>query len=313
VHVVDKQAAVYIAGHRGLVGAALVRRLSESGYRNLILKDKSELDLRCQAAVNRFFARMRPKWVFLAAAKVGGIYANQTSPAEFIYDNTMIQANVIQAAYQNGVEKLLFLGSSCIYPRLAPQPLREDYLLTGLLEPTNEAYAIAKIMGIKMCQAYNRQYGTNFIAVMPANLYGPNDHFGTENSHVIAALITKLHQAKCFNLPEVQLWGSGNAMREFIYVDDLAAACMFLMENYHDSQIINAGSGVDISIRGLAFLIKKVIGYQGDLGWDRTMPDGMPRKLLDVTRINALGWRPQISLEDGMRLTYQWFLDQAKT
>jgi GDP-L-fucose synthase len=308
----DKNAPIFVAGHRGLVGTALIAKLSEAGFANLILRTRTETDLRDQAAVNSLFAETRPQYVFLAAAKVGGIYANQAYPAEFIYDNIMIQSNVLQAAYQYRVAKALFLGSCCIYPRLAPQPLREEYLLTGLLEPTNETYAVAKICGIKMCQAYNRQYGTNFITAQPANLYGPHDHFDSQNSHVLAALITKLHRAKVLNWPEVTLWGSGLILREFLYVDDLADACLFLMENYNDNEIINIGVGKDITIKDLAALVQKIVGYTGVIKWDTKMPDGMPRKLLDVTRIASLGWKAKMPLESGIRLTYQWYLDQGR-
>jgi GDP-L-fucose synthase len=307
----DTNAPIFVAGHRGLVGTVLVAKLRQAGFGNLILRTRAETDLRDQAAVNSLFAETRPQYVFLAAAKVGGIYANRTYPAEFIYDNIMIQSNVLQAAYRYRVAKVLFLGSCCIYPRLAPQPLREEYLLTGLLEPTNEAYAIAKICGIKMCQAYNRQYGTNFISAQPANLYGPHDHFDTKNSHVLAALITKLHQAKVLNLPVVSLWGSGLASREFLYIDDLAEACLFLMENYNDSEIINIGVGKDISIKDLATLVQKIVGYTGVVDWDTAMPDGTPRKLLDVGKINTLGWKAKTTLESGINLTYQWFLNNG--
>jgi GDP-L-fucose synthase len=306
----EKDAKIFVTGHNGLVGSALVRKLRESGYDNLILKARIELDLRNQNAVNCFFAETKPQYVFLAAAKVGGIYANQRYPAEYIYDNIMIQSNVIHASYQYKVHKLLFLGSCCVYPRTAPQPLREEYLLTDLLEPTNEAYAVAKICGIKMCQNYNRQYGTNFIAAMPANLYGPNDNFSLDNSHVLAALLYKFHQAKTMNRPDVSAWGTGKALREFLYVDDLADACLFLMNSYHRNEIINVGIGEDISIRDLAQLIKNTVGYNGEIKWDEQMSDGMPRKLLDVTKIHALGWQAKVGLEEGIKLTYQWFLNQ---
>jgi GDP-L-fucose synthase len=307
----DKNAPIFVAGHRGLVGTALIAKLSEAGFANLILRTRTETDLRDQAAVNSLFAETRPQYVFLAAAKVGGIYANLTYPAEFIYDNLMIQSNILQAAYQYRVAKLLFLGSCCVYPRLAPQPLREEYLLTGLLEPINEAYAVAKICGIKMCQAYNRQYGTNFIAVQPANLYGPHDHFDSKNSHVLAALIVKMHQAKVLNLSSITLWGNGLALREFLYIGDLAEACLFLMKNYNDNEIINIGFGDDITIKDLAGLIQKIIGYTGVIDWDAEMPEGTPRKLLDISKISSLGWKAKMPLEAGIRLTYQWFLDHG--
>jgi GDP-L-fucose synthase len=304
----NRQARIYIAGHRGLVGSAIVRRLGKDGYTNLLTATSSELDLREQTAVREFFNRERPDYVFLAAAKVGGIVANNDYPADFIYQNLMIEANVIESARQSGVEKLLFLGSTCIYPKLAPQPLQEDYLLSGTLEPTNEWYAVAKIAGIKLCQAYQRQYGCKFISAMPTNLYGPEDNFDLETSHVMPALIRKFHEAKIAASPTVTVWGTGKPLREFLHVDDCAAACLFLMEHYDDKQIINIGVGKDISIADLAGLVKQVVGYQGKVIYDPRRPDGTPRKLVDVTRINELGWRAGISLQEGIKDTYQWFL-----
>jgi len=304
-----RDSRIYVAGHTGLVGSAIVRALRAKGYQNLLLRTHAELDLRNQAAVADFFNQERPDYVFLAAARVGGILANATYPAEFIYDNLMIQTNVIHNAYLTGVKKLLFLGSSCIYPKFAPQPMREEHLLSGKLEPTNDAYAIAKIAGIKMCQSYRKQYGANFIAVMPTNLYGPNDNFDLETSHVLPALIRKFHEAKRDHKPEVVIWGTGKPRREFLHVDDLARACLFLMENYDDEEIINIGVGEDITIQELAEMVKEVVGYQGRIVYDRTKPDGTPRKLLDVSRIFRLGWRPKIDLKDGIRMTYQWFLE----
>lgn len=302
-----KYAKVYIAGHNGLVGSAIHRRLETLGYANLVYRSSTQLDLRNQQAVDQFFAIEQPEYVFLSAAKVGGIMANNTNPADFIYDNLMIQANIIQCAFKYGVKKLLFLGSSCIYPKFAPQPMKEEYLLTGELEPTNEPYAVAKIAGIKMCQSYNLQYNTRFISVMPTNLYGPNDNFHLQNSHVIPALIRKFHEAEVNNLPEVEVWGTGTPKREFLYVDDLADACIYLMRNYEGSEIVNIGVGEDISIKELAELIKSIIGYQGQIVWDKTKPDGTPRKLLDVSRLTSLGWKASIGLEDGIKETYNWF------
>lgn len=303
----DLTAKVYVAGHRGLVGSALVRVLSERGYANLLLKPSGELDLRDGAAVLDFFQSTKPEYVFLAAAKVGGILANDTYPAQFIYDNLMIQANVINAAYRYGVKKLLFLGSSCIYPKHALQPMREEYLLTGALEPTNEAYAVAKIAGIKMCQAYNRQYATRFLSVMPTNLYGPYDNFNLETAHVLPALIRKFHEAKESKDPYVIIWGTGRPRREFLHVDDLADACLFLMEKYSENKPINIGTGEDISIAELATVVKSVVGYQGKIKYDPAKPDGTPRKLLDVTRLRNLGWQPKIAFEDGIKNTYNWY------
>lgn len=298
-----------MAGHKGMVGSAIVRRLKADGYNNLILRSSSELDLRNQAAVNSFFETEKPEYVFLAAAKVGGIKANNTYRAEFIYNNLAIEANIIYAAYHSQVKKLLFLGSSCIYPKLAPQPLKEDYLLTGALEPTNEPYAIAKIAGIKMCEAFRLQYGCNFISAMPTNLYGPNDNYDLNNSHVLPALIRKFHEAKTGNQPEVEIWGTGKPFREFLHVDDLADACVFLMLNYNEAQFVNVGTGRDISIADLALLVKEVVGYTGSIKFDASKPDGTPRKLLDVSRLNALGWNYKIELKDGISLTYNSWLE----
>lgn len=311
----DKQAKIYVAGHRGLVGSAILRRLRDLGYSRLVVRTRQELDLTRQEAVERFFEEERPEYVFLAAAKVGGILANATYPADFIRDNLLIQTHVIDAAYRFGVKKLLFLGSSCIYPKFAPQPIQESHLLTGPLEPTNEAYAIAKIAGIKMCQAYRRQYGFRAISLMPTNLYGPGDNFDLKTSHVIPALIRKFHEAKVQGKDTVVVWGTGSPRREFLHVDDLADACVFLMQHYDDEEIINVGVGEDISIRDLAELIARIVGFEGEIVWDSSKPDGTPRKLLDVSRLFSLGWRPRISLEEGIRQTYQWFVehhDQAR-
>lgn len=302
---------IYIAGHKGLVGSAIMRKLQSRGYTNLICRTSAELDLRNQQAVESFFAAEKPEYVFLAAAKVGGIQANNIYPADFIYDNLAMQNNIIHSSYKNNVKKLLFLGSSCIYPKFAPQPLQEEYLLNGELEPTNEPYAIAKIAGIKMCKSYNRQYGTNYISVMPTNLYGINDNFDLQNSHVLPALIRKFHEAKVQNRPEVEIWGTGTPRREFLYVDDLADACVYLMQNYDFHEIgefVNIGTGSDLTIGELAELIKKVVGYQGGLTFDSAKPDGTPQKLLDVSRLTGLGWRAKTPLEDGIRVTYRWFL-----
>ncbi|MDP3051567.1 MAG: GDP-L-fucose synthase [Eubacteriales bacterium] len=300
---------VYVAGHRGLVGSAIVRRLQQLGNRNLVLRTSSDLDLRNQAAVEDFFGSNDIEIVYLVAAKVGGILANNTHPASFIYDNLAIQTNVIHTAYRFKVKKLLFLGSSCIYPKLATQPITEDSLLTGPLEPTNEWYALAKIAGIKMCQAYNHQYGTRFICAMPTNLYGPNDNFNLDSSHVVPALIRKFHEAKVGAEPYVTVWGTGSPKREFLHVDDLADACVFLMDRYDDSAPINVGTGEDLSISELADLIKEVVGYQGAVRFDHTKPDGTPRKLLDVSRIRDLGWKPSYTLEQGIRQTYEWYVN----
>lgn len=306
----DLQDKIYVAGHKGLVGSAIVRKLEAEGYRNLITRTHGELDLTRQDAVEAFFISERPAYVFLAAAKVGGIHANQTQGGAFIYENLMVQSNVIHAAYRQSVKKLLFLGSSCIYPKLAPQPLREEYLLTSPLEPSNEPYAVAKIAGIKMCEAYNRQYGTCFMSVMPTNLYGPNDNFDLETSHVLPALIRKIHEAKVRNSPEVAIWGTGKVRREFLYADDLAEACVFLMRRYDASKlkgIVNIGSGKDVTIDELAHQIAEVVGYKGAFTYDKTKPDGTPQKLLDISRIASLGWVPTTSLHEGLRLTYEGY------
>jgi GDP-L-fucose synthase len=312
----EKEAKIYVAGYKGLVGSAIGRKLQEKGYTNLLLSDIDDFNLQQQAEVEAFFERERPEYTFLAAARVGGILANKTYPAEFIYSNLSIEVNVIHAAYKYGVKKLLFLGSSCIYPRLAPQPMKEDSLLTSPLEPTNEAYAIAKIAGLKMCRYYNQQYGTNFISVMPTNLYGPNDNYNLETSHVLPALIRKFHEAKINNEPFVELWGTGSPRREFMFVDDLADAVVFLMENcdYKDiGEIINIGVGKDITIKELAEMIKSVVGFEGELKWDTGKPDGTPQKLLDVSRLNALGWKAGYSLKEGILKTYESFLkDQGE-
>ena len=304
----DKAAKIYVAGHRGLVGSAIVRQLEREGFANLVTRTSSQLDLRNQGASSAFFQEERPDYVFLAAAKVGGIVANNSYPADFIYDNLMIQNNVIHAAYQNGVTKLLLLGSSCIYPRLAPQPIREDSLLTGPLEPTNEPYAIAKIAGIKMCQSYNRQYGTRFICAMPTNLYGPNDNFDLTTSHVLPALIRKFHEAKAAGAGEVTVWGSGTPYREFVHVDDVAQASLFLMQQYEEWDPINVGSGVELTIGELAQKIGQVVGFTGEIRFDTSKPDGTPRKLCDVSKIHGLGWQHRIDLDAGLKDTYAWYL-----
>ena len=296
-----KNSKIYVAGHRGMVGSAILRGLRKEGFDNIIFRKSAELDLRDQAAVNEFFRKERPEYVFLAAAKVGGIMANNVYRADFLYENLMIQTNVIHAAYKNEVKKLMFLGSSCIYPKLAPQPLTEDSLLTGLLEPTNEPYAIAKIAGIKMCDAYRAQYGCNFISAMPTNLYGPNDNYDLQNSHVLPALIRKFLTAKKNNDPSVILWGTGAPLREFMHADDLAAACLFLMENFNEEGFVNVGTGVDLQIRELAEMIKNIVGYEGDIIQDTTKPDGTPRKLMDVSKLHNMGWQHKISLADGIR------------
>ena len=304
----DKSEKIFVAGYRGLVGSALIRRLEAEGFANLPRRDRSQLDLADESAVQNFFAQEKPAVVMFAAAKVGGIKANSDSPVEFLLDNLRIQNNIIYTAHETGVRKLLFLGSSCIYPKLAPQPIPETALLGGALEPTSEAYAIAKIAGIKLCQAYAREYGANFISVMPTNLYGPNDNFDLETSHVLAALLRKAHEAKIGKAHELVVWGSGKPRREFLHVDDLASACLFLLEKYDSPEIINVGCGEDISIRELAELICDVVGFDGQLAWDATKPDGTPRKLLDVTRLRDLGWQATISLRDGIGQTYDWFL-----
>lgn len=304
----EKSECIFVAGHRGLVGSALIRRLEGDGFSNLLKRDRSQLDLRHEQAVRDFFIQEKPAMVVFAAAKVGGIKANNDYPVEFLLDNLQIQNNVIAAAHESGVRKLLFLGSSCIYPKHAPQPIPESALLTGPLEPTNEAYAIAKIAGIKLCQAYAREYGNNFISAMPTNLYGPNDNFNLETSHVLAALLRKAHEAKSNGAKELVVWGTGKPRREFLHVDDLAAACLFLLEKYDSPEIINVGCGEDISIRELAELICEVVGFKGNLAWDPRKPDGTPRKLLDVTKLRNLGWKPSISLREGIARTYDWFL-----
>jgi len=301
----NKQDKIYIAGHRGMVGSAILRALKAQGFSNFLLRTSSELDLRNQQAVADFFAIEKPDYVFLAAAKVGGIIANSTYKADFIYENLMIQSNVIHQSYLNGVQKLLFLGSSCIYPKLAPQPLKEDYLLTGILEPTNEPYAIAKIAGIKMCDAYRDQYGCNFISVMPTNLYGPNDNYDLNNSHVLPAMLRKFIMAKRKGDVSVTIWGTGSPLREFLHADDLAEACLFLMENYNETGLVNIGIGSDISILDLALLIKKIVGFEGEVLTDSSKPDGTPRKLMDVTKLNGLGWKAKITLENGIRKVFE--------
>ena len=303
----DKDSKIYIAGHRGLVGSSILRRLQSEGYNNLVYRTHKKLDLWNQTEVESFFKSERPEYVFLAAAKVGGIWANSAYPAEFIYSNLAVQINVIHNSYKYSVKNLLFLGSSCIYPRDCPQPMKEEYLLTGSLEPTNEAYSIAKIAGIKMCQAYNRQHGTNFISVMPTNLYGPGDNFDLKTSHVLPALIRKFHEAKLSG-HSVTIWGTGAPRREFLHVDDLADACVFLMNNYNDSEIINIGAGKDISIRELAELISEVVGFEGEIVFDSSKPDGTPKKLLNVSHLQALGWKARIGLREGIEKTYRWYL-----
>jgi GDP-L-fucose synthase len=304
----DKSEKIFVAGHRGMVGSALIRRLEAEGFANPLVRDRSELDLRDESAVANFFVEQKPAVVILAAAKVGGIKANNDYPVEFLLENLRIQNNVIHAAYENGARKLLFLGSSCIYPKFAPQPIPETVLLSGPLEPTNEAYAIAKIAGIKLCQAYSREYGANFISVMPTNLYGPNDNFDLETSHVLPALLRKAHEAKTRKDSKLIVWGSGKPWREFLHVDDLASACLLLLEKYNSPEIINVGCGEDISIHELAELICDVVGFGGELVWDATKPDGTPRKLLDVAKLRSLGWNPSIPLRDGIAQTYEWFL-----
>lgn len=303
---------IYIAGHRGMVGSAIHRNLAEKGFTNIITRTSTELDLRNQQQVTDFFKEEKPDYVFLAAAKVGGIMANNTRRAEFLYENLMIQSNVIHHAYLNNITKLLFLGSSCIYPKLAPQPLKEDYLLTGELEYTNEPYAIAKIAGIKLCDAYRAQYGCNFISVMPTNLYGPNDNYDLQGSHVLPALIRKFHEAKINDTPQVELWGTGTPRREFLHADDLANACVYLMQHYNEPGLINIGTGEDLTINELALLIKKITGYQGELVYDRSKPDGTPRKLMDVSKLHALGWKASIDLEEGIREVYEEFKKKAE-
>lgn len=303
----EKNARIYVAGHRGMVGSAIVRKLEHEGHTNLLLKTSAELDLRNQQAVDSFFEDNRPEYVFLAAAKVGGIHANNVYRAEFLYDNLMIEANIIHAAYKNGVKKLLFLGSSCIYPKLAPQPLQEESLLTGALEPTNEPYAIAKIAGIKLCESYRDQYGCNFISAMPTNLYGPNDNYDLNNSHVLPALIRKFHTAKVNGESEVEVWGTGSPLREFLHVDDLAEGCYHLMLNYNEKMFVNIGTGEDLTIKALAELVRDIVGFSGQIRWNTEKPDGTPRKLMDVSRIHRFGWKHRIDLRNGIAAVYQEF------
>ena len=308
----DSSARIFVAGHRGLVGSSLVNCLKKEGYHNLVLRTSKELDLRRQSDVEAFFKEERPEYVFVAAAKVGGILANSTYPAEFIYDNLMIEANVIHSSYLSGVRKLLFLGSSCIYPKFAPQPIKEEYLLTGSLEPTNEAYALAKITGIGLCRHYRNQYGCNFISAMPTNLYGPNDNFNLSSSHVIPALIRKVHEAKVSGKDSMVIWGSGKPRREFLYVDDLADACIFLMNKYEGESHINVGTGKDVEILELAKIISEVVGFNGRIDLDTSKPDGTPKKLLDVQRIEQMGWRANTSLREGLELTYKWYVNSLE-
>lgn len=301
----NRESKIYIAGHKGMVGSAILRNLQQKGFPNIVYKTSKELDLRNQQAVNAFFEEEKPEYVVLAAAKVGGIVANNTFRAQFIYENLMIEANIIHAAHVNNVKKLLFLGSSCIYPKLAPQPLKEDYLLSGYLEETNQPYAIAKIAGIELCNSYRRQYGCNFISAMPTNMYGPNDNYDLNNSHVLPALLRKFITAKNNNLPSVELWGTGKPMREFMHVDDLAEACYFLLENYNEEGLVNVGTGTDVSIAELASTIKKITEFEGEIIWNTEKPDGTPRKLMDVSKINSFGWKAKINLEEGIRMVYE--------
>lgn len=306
----EKTAKIYVAGNRGLVGSAILRSLQKNGYYNIVVRSHQELDLRCQDSVNQFFEEEKPEYVFLAAAKVGGIWANNTYPADFIYDNLMISANVIHAAYQHKVKKLLFLGSSCIYPKMAEQPMKEECLLTSALEPTNEAYALAKISGMQMCKFYRRQYGCDFISAMPTNLYGINDNFDLTSSHVLPAMIRKFHEAKIQEKPEVVIWGTGKVFREFLFVDDLADALLFLMNNYSEDSHINVGTGEELSIQDLALVVKKVVGYQGNIVYDSSKPDGTPRKLLDVSKLHNKGWHHNVSLQEGIEIVYNWYCNQ---
>lgn len=308
----EKNSKIYIAGHRGMVGSAIQRKLLKEGFNNFVFRTSAELDLRDQQAVANFFATEKPDYVFLAAAKVGGIVANNTYRAEFLYDNLQIQNNIIHSSYVNGVKKLMFLGSSCIYPKMAPQPLKEEYLLTGTLEPTNEPYAIAKIAGIKMCDAYREQYDCNFISVMPTNLYGYNDNYHPQNSHVLPALIRRFHEAKLQTAPTVTIWGTGTPMREFLFADDLAEACYYLMQNYNEEGLVNIGTGKEISIKDLALLVKEIVGYDGDIEFDTTKPDGTPRKLMDVTKLHSAGWKHKVELKDGIQLAYHDFLTKEQ-
>jgi len=312
VFLMNKDSKIYVAGHRGLVGSAIMRKLQKEGYTNIIARTHKELDLTNQAQTQEFFEKEKPEYVFLVAAKVGGIHANDTYPADFAYINIMIESNVIKASYDYGVNKLLFLGSSCIYPKLCPQPIKEEYLLTGPLEKTTEAYAIAKITGLKMCQYFNRQYGTNYISVMSTNLYGPNDNFDLETSHVLAALLRKFHEAKIDKKPYVEVWGTGTQRREFLHVDDLADAVVYLMNNYDENETLNMGTGKDITIKELAELIKEIVGYEGEIKFDTTKPDGNPRRLLDVSRLHATGWKHKIELREGIQSTYEWFKENWK-
>ena len=306
------ESLIYVAGHQGLVGSAITRKLKQKGYHNLLFKNSAELDLRRQRDVEKFFEKYQPDHVFMAAAKVGGIHANNSYPADFIYDNIMIQTNIIEAAYRYGTKKLLFLGSSCIYPKYCRQPMKEEYLLSGELEPTNEAYAIAKIAGVKMCQSYNKQFGTNFVSVMPTNLYGPNDNFDLETSHVLPALVRKFYEAKVKRSNEVVVWGTGEVRREFLHVDDLADAVVFLMNNYNGADIINIGTGEDISNHDLALIIKEVVGYEGKIIYDKSKPVGTQRKLLDVSKLNSLGWKSEIGLREGIEKTLEWFVEKNR-
>ena len=307
----EKAAKIYVAGHRGMVGSAIVRKLESEGFNNIVTRTSKELDLRDQIATEAFLNTEKPAYVFLAAAKVGGIIANNTYRADFLYENMQIQNNVIHGAYLSGVKKLMFLGSSCIYPKMAPQPLKEDYLLTGLLEPTNEPYAIAKIAGIKMCEAYRSQYGCNFISVMPTNLYGPNDNYDLQNSHVLPSMIRKFHEAKENGSPSVELWGTGKPMREFLHANDLADACYYLMQNYDGESLVNIGTGLDVTIKELAGTIQETIGFKGTINWNTDKPDGTPRKLMDVSKVNGLGWRHTIDLKKGIKMVYEGFKNNA--
>ncbi len=309
----DRDAKIYVAGHRGLAGSAIMRELQKHGYKNIVSRTHDELELMDSEAVRAFFETEKPEYVFLAAARVGGILANNTYPADFFRENIIVQTNVLHQAHLSGVKKLLFLGSSCIYPKMAPQPIKEEYLMSGPLEETNSAYAIAKIAGIEMCQAYRRQYGSNFISVMPTNLYGPNDNFSPERSHVLPALMRRFHEAKGKGAAEVVVWGSGSARREFMHADDLAGACVFLMETYNYPSIINIGTGEDVNIKELADMVRSVVGYSGEIVWDTSKPDGTPQKLLDVSKIHALGWKHTIPLEQGLASTYVWFKDSFKS
>ncbi|HKM21839.1 MAG TPA: GDP-L-fucose synthase [Lachnospiraceae bacterium] len=308
----DKNAKIYVAGHRGLVGSAIVRNLEQKGYHNIVCRTHHELDLKSQQKVQEFFEAEKPEYVVLAAAKVGGINANNTMPAEFAYENMQIQCNVIHSAHVYGVKKLLFLGSTCIYPKMAPQPIPEDALLTGPLEETNEAYAIAKISGLEMCKFYKRQYGDDFISCMPTNLYGPHDNYDLNNSHVLPAMIRKFHEAKINNMPSVELWGTGTPLREFLYVDDMADACVYLLENYSGEQHVNIGTGKEVTIKQLAETVKRTVGFDGDIIWNKDMPDGTPRKLTNVDKLHGLGWHHKVDLDEGVKLAYDWFADNVQ-